>query len=88
MSYALAGNFRLVLGFLVRLGVLDLMQLRASRRFVYLGIVIFSAVITPDPTPFSQVLLSIALIGLYELGLLACVFFESSKVVVEGLVAR
>ena len=73
----------LVLGFLVRLGVVDLIQLRAARRFVYIGIVVFSAVITPDPTPFSQVLLSLALVGLYEVGLLACMFFESPKTVVE-----
>lgn len=67
----------LVLGLLMRLGLVTLQQLRASRRFVYLGIVTAAAVITPDPTPFSQLLLSAALIALYELGLLACALFQS-----------
>ncbi|MBI4371151.1 MAG: twin-arginine translocase subunit TatC [Elusimicrobia bacterium] len=68
-----------VLGFLVRLEVLNLTQLRDSRRSVYLGIAIFSAVITPDPTAFSQVLLSIALMGLYETTLLAYAIFDRPK---------
>lgn len=69
----------LVLGFLVRLRLVSLNQLRAMRRFVYLGIVILAAAITPDPTPFSQLFLSAALVALYELGLVACVLFARSE---------
>jgi len=60
----------LVMGLLVRSQVVPLDVMMNARRFVYVGIVVVAAVLTPDPTPFSQMILSVVMILLYELGIL------------------
>jgi sec-independent protein translocase protein TatC len=58
----------LILGFM---GLVTKYSLRNLRRYIYVGLAIFSAVITPTPDPFTMMILWVPLILLYEIGILA-----------------
>lgn len=62
----------LVLGFM---GLVTKYSLRSFRRYVYVGLSIFAAVITPTPDPFTMLILWIPLILLYEIGILGVTIF-------------
>ncbi len=54
---------------LVRLGVVKRSWLAKQRRFVFLGVFVIGAIITPTPDPFNQTLVAIPMYLLFELGL-------------------
>ena len=58
-----------------RLGLIDHYLLRKGRRYAFLGIFIFAAVLTP-PDPFSQLLFSVPLIVLYEISIVIIRFMK------------
>jgi sec-independent protein translocase protein TatC len=55
---------------LVRMGLLTVKKLRQIRPYVIVGAFIVSAVVTP-PDVFSQLILALPLIILYEVGIIA-----------------
>lgn len=61
----------LILGFM---GLVTKYSLRSMRRYIYVGLAIFAAVITPTPDPFTMMLLWVPLILLFEIGVLAVAF--------------
>ncbi len=68
-------EFPLVVSWLAIRGYVSTETLMEKRKAVYVGIFIVAAVITADPTPLSQVLLSIPLIVLYEASILSAKIF-------------
>ena len=54
---------------LVKIGLIDHRDLSSNRRNFILGVSIVTAVLTPDPTPFSMLIISIPLIALYEISI-------------------
>ena len=64
--------------FLGRLGIVQLRAMAAGRKFVFFGIVIFAAVITPADV-FSQLALAVPMYLLYELGLILLKFWPQSR---------
>ena len=54
---------------LVRLGVVKRSWLAKQRRFVFLGVFVIGAIITPTPDPFNQTLVASPMYLLFELGL-------------------
>ncbi len=50
----------------VKFGVLEVDVLVKNKRYIYVAVFIITAIITPDPTPVSMLLLSIPFIILYE----------------------
>ena len=72
--FSLPFELPLVIGMLARAGIVSAKGLRSSRKAAIMIILIFTAVITPDPTPFSMLVLSACLILLYELGIIVAVF--------------
>lgn len=62
---------------LTRIGLLTPPFLRHYRRYAFIGILIFSAILTP-PDPLSQVLMAIPLLGLYEFSILISRIFSKS----------
>ena len=70
LVFGLVMQFPIVLVFLDRLGILDVDQLRAMRRYVLLGVVIFAVVITPGGDPFSPIVLAGTMYMLYEFTIL------------------
>jgi len=66
LIFGLVMQFPIVLIFLNKLGVLNVEQLKAMRRYVLLGVVIFAVVITPGGDPISPLVLSGTMYALYE----------------------
>lgn len=60
--------------FLSRVGLINADLLRRMRRYAIVVIFIVSAILTPSPDPFSQALMAVPLMGLYELSILICRF--------------
>jgi sec-independent protein translocase protein TatC len=60
----------LVMLFLERIGILTADDFRAKRKYAILIMVAVAAILTPGPDVFSQCMLAVPMIGLYELGIL------------------
>jgi sec-independent protein translocase protein TatC len=65
--------------FLVLNGVLTSEDLRSRRREVISGLLCVTALITPDPTPFSMIIMSIPLVFLYEITINVAMKVERSE---------
>lgn len=63
---------------LVRIGLVTVAQLRANRAYVVVGAFVVSAVVTP-PDVFSQLILAVPLIVLYEVGIVAARVFARAR---------
>lgn len=72
--FSLLFELPLVVTWLALRGLVSVESLKQKRKFVYVGIVTLAAVITADPTPMSQLLLSFPLIVLYEMSILVASF--------------
>ena len=72
MTFAvgLAFQFPLVLLLLIRIGIINVLKLRKSRRFVLVILMISAALITPGGDPVSLCILTIPLYFLFELSIL------------------
>jgi sec-independent protein translocase protein TatC len=66
LAFGVAFEFPVLLVFLMLAGVLDTTQLRHSRRWALLGIVVFAAIITPSQDPFSLMFMAVPLYLFYE----------------------
>ena len=73
--FSLVFELPLVVSWLAINGFVSVNTLKKRRKYVYVSIFILSAIITADPTPFSQVLLSIPLIILYEISIISAKLF-------------
>lgn len=56
-------------------GIVSVATLKERRKYVYVSIFVVAAIITADPTPFSQILLAIPLIFLYEVSIISARIF-------------
>jgi sec-independent protein translocase protein TatC len=88
-AFGLTFEVPVVVVLLVQVGLLDVAKLRASRRYVIVGAFVVSAVVTP-PDVFSQLILAVPLVLLYEIGILASILVKKkpreSAEAVEGAV--
>lgn len=66
----LAFELPVILTLLVHLGITTRQHLAYYRRHAYIVLLIIAAVITPDPTFFSQIMVTVPFIVLYEVSLL------------------
>ncbi len=69
LAFGLAFEMPLFLIGLVKFGILQIKKLEEMRRYIVVGIFIFSAVVTPSPDPLSQCLLAVPLWILFEVSL-------------------
>jgi len=65
IAFGLMFQMPVVLSLLARVGIVNAKLLRTGRRYAILGIAAFSALVTP-PDPFSMLVMTIPLYGLYE----------------------
>lgn len=77
-SFGLVFQLPLVFWFLGSIGILNKEFLRRNRKFALLIIVVFSAILTP-PDVFSQVLMAIPLMVLYEIGTILVHFAQKKR---------
>ena len=66
-----------------RLGVVDHKKLTASRKFVFFGLFILAAILTP-PDVISQIMLGMPMYVLYEVGVLVARFTKPRQPVAES----
>ncbi len=74
ITFGLSFQLPLVVLALERIGIVEIESLRSGRQYVYFGIVVAAAVITPGDALTTTVALIIPLIGLYELGIVLASF--------------
>lgn len=71
--------------FLTRLGMITPVFLKKVRKYAYLGLIIIAAIITP-PDVFSQLVVSVPLIALYEISVLVSKFsYRKVKLIEHSL---
>lgn len=71
LGFGIGFEMPLVVFYLVMFGVVPYKKLRSSWRVVYVGLLIFSAAVTPDASPVTMGLMFAAMVVLYEISLLA-----------------
>ncbi|CAB3762806.1 twin-arginine translocase subunit TatC [Paraburkholderia solisilvae] len=79
LAFGVTFEVPIVVVLLVRMGVLTVQKLRQIRPYVVVGAFVVSAVVTP-PDVFSQLILAVPLIILYEAGIIAARLFVSKPV--------
>jgi sec-independent protein translocase protein TatC len=70
LAFGLSFEFPLVLIMLEWVGVLSSRRLRDFRRWAWLGITVFAAVITPSQDPYTQLAMMIPMLIFYEVSIL------------------
>ena len=70
IGFGLGFELPLVVFYLVMFNIISYEKLRKSWRYVYVGLLIFSAMVTPDASPVTMGLMFAALVLLYEISLL------------------
>jgi sec-independent protein translocase protein TatC len=64
---------------LARVRLVSRQRMAGARRYVFLGVFVLAALITPTPDPFNQSLVAVPMYLLYELGLLLTRFAGGSR---------
>jgi len=77
--FSLVFELPLIVTWLSINGYVSSSTLKEKRKHVIVGIFILTAIITADPTPFSQVLLSLPLVALYETSIYVARVFEKRR---------
>lgn len=83
IGFGIAFQLPLLVFYLVVFGIIPYKKLRSSWRIIYVVLMVFSAVITPDASPVTMLLLFIALVLLYELSLLFSRIVLAKKIAKE-----
>jgi sec-independent protein translocase protein TatC len=84
LGCGLAFQLPLILYFLAKVGVVSATSLQAFRKYAILAIVVITGIITP-PDMFSQIICSIPLVLLYEVGIIACKRVEKKEEKAEAV---
>jgi sec-independent protein translocase protein TatC len=83
-------TFPLVLYLLVKVDLIMVSDLKSLRRHIFVALSFITAIITPDPTPVSMLLMTIPFYILYELTILILGYLmkdKPDKVITSGLSA-
>jgi sec-independent protein translocase protein TatC len=79
LTFGCAFELPLVLTILARVGVVTAAQLAHYRKHAILSALIISAVVTPDATLFTMMLMAVPLMVLYEIGILGARLFGRNQ---------
>jgi sec-independent protein translocase protein TatC len=78
VGFGLCFQLPVVIWFLAKIGLVDHRDLIRFFRYAVVAIFVVAAIVTPDPTIFTQLLLAIPLIGLYGVGI-GVAWFSTTK---------
>ena len=70
IAFGLAFQLPLIVFYLIVFNIVSYKKLRKSWRIVYVALLVFCAVVTPDASPITMALMFVAIAALYELSLL------------------
>ena len=70
IGFGIAFELPILIFYLVIFNIVPYKKLRRSWRYIYVGMMVFAAMVTPDANPVTMLLMFAALVGLYELSLL------------------
>lgn len=79
LSFGIVFQIPIVVIFLSKLGIVTPEFLKKKRKYAILIIFIVAAILTPGPDIFSQVMMAIPLLLLYEISIFLSKFFGSSR---------
>jgi len=79
LTFGCAFELPLVLTVLARVGLVSAQQLAKYRKHAILTALIISAIITPDATLFTMMLMAVPLMILYEIGILGARLFGRAQ---------
>ena len=60
-------TFPVIIWLLVKADLLEVESLKNNRKGIFVGLLVFTAIFTPDPTPFTMLLMSVPFYILYEI---------------------
>jgi len=80
-AFGLSFELPVLIYFLTKIGVVSSRLLKRQRRYAILIIFIIAAILTPSPDAFTQILMALPLLVLYELGIILAKWAEKKKVV-------
>jgi len=80
IGFGFAFQLPLIIFYLVIFDVMPYKRLRSSWRTVYIVLMVISAVVTPDASPVTMILMLAAMIGLYEASLLVARFALGKRI--------
>ncbi|HVM12218.1 MAG TPA: twin-arginine translocase subunit TatC [Actinomycetota bacterium] len=76
LAFGLSFELPLAMVFLAGARVVTSTQMRRARRFVYLGLAVFAAILTPTQDPYTMLVMLVPLIGFYEVAILVARAFK------------
>jgi sec-independent protein translocase protein TatC len=79
LAFGISFELPVILFFLAKIGVVSSKTLAKHRRYAILVIFIAAAILTPSPDAFSQIIMAIPLLGLYEIGIFVSKFAEKKR---------
>lgn len=79
LAFGISFELPVILFFLAKIGVVSSKTLAKHRRYAILVIFIAAAILTPSPDAFSQIIMAIPLMGLYEIGIFVAKFAEKKR---------
>jgi len=79
LAFGISFELPVILFFLAKIGVVNSKILAKHRRYAILVIFIAAAILTPSPDAFSQIIMAIPLLGLYEIGIFVAKFAEKKR---------
>jgi sec-independent protein translocase protein TatC len=68
-------EFPVITAWMSRAGMVSSKTLSTKRRYAYVGIFVVAAVITPDPSPVSQILVAVPFLFFYEISVISAKIF-------------
>lgn len=78
-AFGISFELPVILFFLAKIGVVSSKTLAKQRKYAILIIFIAAAILTPSPDAFSQIIMAIPLMGLYEIGIFVAKFAEKKR---------
>lgn len=79
LAFGLSFELPVIIFFMAKIGVVSSKTLAKQRRYAILIIFIAAAILTPSPDAFTQIIMAIPLMGLYEIGIFVAKFAEKKR---------
>ena len=79
LAFGLSFELPVLIFFMAKIGVVNSKMLGKNRRYAILIIFVAAAILTPSPDAFTQIIMAVPLMGLYEIGIFVAKFAEKKR---------